>query len=104
MYAVVRSGGRQYKVSKSDLLRVAKLANEEGELISMSEVLMVIDGEQISVGDPLVSGAEVTARVEKHGLGRKIDIIKFQRRKNHRRHNGHRQPYTELRITDIKVK
>ena len=104
MYAVIKSGGKQYKVEKGDKLKVEKLDTEAGKSIKISDVLMLIDGENVTVGTPLVKGAKVTAKVESHGRGPKIKIIKFRRRKQHRKQMGHRQAYTELSITDISAK
>jgi len=101
MYAVIKSGGKQYKVAKGDKIKVEKLDAEEGKSITLSEVLMVADGEQVSVGSPYLENARVTARVEGHGRSAKINIIKFKRRKNHRKQMGHRQAYTDLAITDV---
>jgi len=104
MYAVIKSGGKQYKVAKGDKLKVEKLDAEEGKSVKISEVLMVVDGDKVSVGSPYVKGAKVTAKVESHGRGPKIKIIKFRRRKHHRKQMGHRQAYTELAITGITAK
>ncbi len=101
MYAVIKTGGKQYKVEKGDKLKVEKLASEEGDNVEISEVLMIADGENVTVGKPYVDGAKVTAKVESHGRGPKIKIVKFRRRKHHRKQMGHRQAYTELSITDI---
>ncbi len=104
MQAVIKSGGKQYKITEGDVLRVERLDAEEGKSIKISDVLMLIDGDQVTVGKPLVKGASVKAKVQSHGRGRKINIIKFQRRKNHRKQMGHRQAYTELAIEGITVK
>ena len=101
MYAVIKSGGKQYKVEKGDKLKVEKLDTEAGNNIDISDVLMVVDGDNVKVGTPLVAGAKVSATVESHGRGRKIKIVKFKRRKHHRKQMGHRQAYTEISITDI---
>ena len=101
MYAVIKTGGKQYKVEEGDTLRVEKLDAEEGGELSLDEVLMVADGENISVGTPLVAGASVAANVQSHGRGAKIKVVKFKRRKHHRKQMGHRQSYTELKITGI---
>jgi len=104
MYAVIKSGGKQYKIQEGDTLRVEKLDAEEGDKIKLSEVLMVANGEALSVGMPLVKDATVAATVKAHGRGPKIKIIKFKRRKHHRKQMGHRQAYTELEIIEIKTK
>ncbi len=101
MYAVIKSGGKQYKVEKGDKLKVEKIDTEAGNNIDISDVLMLVDGDNVKVGTPLVAGAKVSATVESHGRGRKIKIVKFKRRKHHRKQMGHRQAYTEISITDI---
>jgi len=101
MYAVIKTGGKQYKVSEGDTLKVEKIAAEEGATIEIDQVLMVADGDNITVGAPLVEGGKVTATIKSHGRGKKIEIIKFRRRKHHRKQMGHRQSYTELQITGI---
>ena len=101
MYAVIKSGGKQYKVEKGDKLKVEKLATEEGGKVEIKEVLMIADGDNVTVGKPFVDGAKVTAKVESHGRGPKVKIIKFRRRKHSRKQMGHRQAYTELSITKI---
>ena len=101
MYAVIKSGGKQYKVQQGDTIRVEKINAEEGGEVSMDEVLMVADGDNVSVGAPVVEGASVAATVASHGRGEKIKVIKFKRRKHHRKQMGHRQAYTELKITGI---
>ena len=101
MYAVIKSGGKQYKVEKGDKLKVEKLATEEGGKVEIKEVLMIADGDNVTVGKPFVDGAKVTAKVESHGRGPKVKIIKFRRRKHSRKQMGHCQAYTELSITKI---
>ena len=101
MYAVIKTGGKQYKVEKGDKLKVEKIASEAGDNVEISEVLLIADGDNVTVGKPYVEGAKVTAKVESHGRGPKIKIVKFRRRKHHRKQMGHRQAYTELSITDI---
>ena len=101
MYAVIKSGGKQYKVQEGDTIRVEKINVEEGGEISLDDVLMVADGDDISVGAPVVTGATVAATVTSHGRGEKIKVVKFRRRKHHRKQMGHRQAYTELKITGI---
>lgn len=104
MYAVIKTGGKQYKVQQGDRLKVEKLETAAGEKLDLSAVLMLADGENVTVGNPLVKGAKVTARVESHGRGPKVKIVKFRRRKHHRKQMGHRQAYTELSITGITAK
>ncbi len=101
MYAVIKTGGKQYRVAAGDKLRVEALDANEGDTISLDEVLMVGDGETISVGTPVISGASVAAKVLEHGRHKKIDVIKFRRRKHYRRQMGHRQNYTQIEITGI---
>ena len=101
MYAVIKTGGKQYKVREGDTLRVEKINAEEGGEITLDDVLMVADGDDISVGSPILAGATVAATVQSHGRGEKIKVIKFRRRKHHRKQMGHRQAYTELKLTGI---
>ena len=101
MYAVIKSGGKQYKVREGDTIRVEKINTEEGGEISLDDVLMVADGDDISFGTPVVDGATVAATVKSHGRGAKIKVVKFKRRKHHYKQMGHRQDYTELEITGI---
>ena len=101
MYAVVKTGGKQYRVSQGDRLKVESLKAEAGSEVSLDEVLMVGSGESVTVGAPTVANASVSAKVLTHGRGDKIRIIKFRRRKHHRKQAGHRQNYTELEITSI---
>ena len=103
MYAVVETGGKQYKVAVGDSLKVEKLEVEAGVTITLSRVLMVVNGETLTVGKPLVDGASVTAEVLAQGRGRKIQIFKMRRRKHYRKSQGHRQHFTEIKITDIAV-
>ena len=103
MYAVIATGGKQYKVTKGETLRVEKLAGDEGSTVKLDNVLMVADGDKISVGTPTLDKATVTAKIKSHGRGGKIEIIKFRRRKNSRNQMGHRQSYTEIEVTDIKA-
>ncbi len=101
MYAVIQTGGKQYRVSQGDTLKVEKLGTEEGSSVELDKVLMVADGDNIKVGTPYVDGGKVTATVKSHGRGKKVNIIKFKRRKHHMKRQGHRQWYTELEITGI---
>jgi large subunit ribosomal protein L21 len=100
MYAVVVTGGKQYRVMKGETLRVEKLEADVGAEVKMDQVLMLGDGEKISLGDALKSAA-VTATVKSHGRSDKVRIVKFRRRKHHRKQAGHRQHYTEIEITGI---
>jgi large subunit ribosomal protein L21 len=100
MYAVIESGGKQYKVAIGDKLKVEKLNAAEGDSVSLDRVLMVADGENVTVGSPLVE-SPVTATVVGHGRAAKIKVFKMKRRKNYRRTQGHRQYFTEIEITGI---
>lgn len=100
MYAVIKTGGKQYRVAEGQKLRVEKLAGNAGDKVTFSEVLLV-GGDTPKIGRPLVSGASVAAEITAQDRGKKIVVFKFKRRKNYRRKSGHRQPYTELKITGI---
>ena len=101
MYAVIKTGGKQYRVSEGDRLKVESLVADAGSDISLDQVLMVGSGDSVTVGAPLVANASVSAHVVSHGRAKKVRIIKFKRRKHYRRQMGHRQNYTELHITGI---
>ncbi|MBY8965739.1 50S ribosomal protein L21 [Algiphilus sp. NNCM1] len=101
MYAIIQTGGKQYRVKKGDALRVETLPAAVGETIEFDRVLMVGEGEEAKVGSPLVDGAKVSADVLEHGRARKVHILKFRRRKHHMKRQGHRQNYTAVRVTDI---
>lgn len=101
MYAVIKTGGKQYRVAEGQTLKVEKLDVAEGAAVEIDQVLLISDGETVTVGDPLVAGGKVTATVQGHGRAKKIEIVKFRRRKHHRKQMGHRQHYTELKITGI---
>lgn len=103
MFAVIKTGGKQYKVSPGDELKVETVDGSAGDAISFDDVLMVGDGDNLSVGSPVVSGASVKAEIVDHVRTRKIIIFKKRRRQNSRRRNGHRQPLTLVRITDIQA-
>ena len=100
-YAVIKTGGKQYRVQQGDVLRVELLTAEEGATVSFDQVLLVGSGESVTVGAPIVDGASVSATVRKHGRADKIRIIKFRRRKHYKRQQGHRQHFTEIEITGI---
>jgi large subunit ribosomal protein L21 len=100
MYAVIKTGGKQYRVSEGDRLRVEKLPGEPGAQVTFDEVLM-IGGEKVAIGTPVVKGAKVRAEIVTQGRDKKVIVFKFRRRKNYRRKNGHRQPFTELKITGV---
>jgi large subunit ribosomal protein L21 len=101
MYAVIATGGKQYRVEKDGVLRIEKLDAEPGATVDFDQVLMVADGDKVTLGKPLVAGARVSATVEKHGKGDKVVIVKFRRRKHYKREKTHRQQYTQVRITAI---
>ncbi len=101
MYAVIKTGGKQYKVSEGETLKIEKLTAEVGGTVAFDDVLLVADGEDIKVGTPRVEGGKVSATVVSHGRGKKVMIIKFKRRKHYRKQAGHRQSYTEVQITGI---
>jgi large subunit ribosomal protein L21 len=103
MYAVVKTGGKQYRVSAGDLLRIEKLDAEVGEKITLDSVLMVSDSGNVKIDSSELADAKVTARVTAHGRGRKIVVFKSKRRKRYRRKQGHRQHYTELAIESIET-
>ena len=101
MYAVFQSGGKQHRVSEGQTLRLEKLDVETGATVEFDSVLMIANGEEITVGAPLVEGGKVVAEVVKHGRGDKVKIVKFRRRKHSRKQQGHRQWFTEVKITGI---
>ncbi|MDB4941698.1 MAG: ribosomal protein L21p [Labilithrix sp.] len=101
MYAVIKTGGKQYRVAQGDKLRVEKLAGNVGDAISLSEVLLIGSGDGIKIGKPVVGGAKVEAKIIGQDRGEKIIVFKFKRRKNYRRKSGHRQPFTALEITSV---
>ncbi len=101
MHAVIKTGGKQYKVAEGDTVRVEKLSQELGADIEITDVLMIIDGDAVQVGAPYVAGAKVSAKILEHGRGRKIQVVKFKRRKQHLKRMGHRQSFTKLQITAI---
>lgn len=101
MNAVIKTGGKQYRVSQGDKLNVESLVAEPGDELEMDQVLMIHDGDAVEVGKPVIEGAKVTAKVIEHGRGDKIKIVKFKRRKHYRRQMGHRQNYTRIEITGI---
>ncbi len=102
MYAVIQSGGKQHRVSEGEVLRLEKLEEETGATYQFDKILMVADGDDIKIGAPYVKGAKVAAEIVSHGRGKKVNIIKFKRRKHHMKRQGHRQWYTEVKIKSIK--
>lgn len=101
MYAVVETGGKQYKVSEGDTLCVERLAAAEGEKVVLDKVLLFSDGENVKIGTPYIEGAKVEAEVVENGKGEKIVIFKFKSKKDYRKKQGHRQPYSMLKIESI---
>lgn len=102
MYAVIESGGKQYRVSEGETVRVEKLAGPAGTKISFGPLLFTDDGGNVAVGQPTVSGMTVEAEIVEQGLAKKIVLFKYKRRKSYRRKGGHRQPFTALKITSIR--
>lgn len=103
MHAVIISGGKQYRVQEGDVLKLEKLPVEAGGTVNFDQVLMVGEGENIQVGKPYLTGCKVTASVVEHGRHDKVRILKFRRRKHHMKRMGHRQSYTQVKITEIKA-
>lgn len=101
MYAVVKTGGKQYRVSAGEKLKVEQIPADVGSEIELDQVLMVADGDAVTMGTPLIAGASVKAKVLAHGRGEKVHIFKMRRRKHYRKSQGHRQNYTELEILGI---
>jgi len=104
MYAVIKTGGKQYRVAAGDKLKVEKLAGDVGSDVVIDKVLLVADGDKVTVGSPLVNGASVKATVVSHGRHDKVTIFKMRRRKHYRKSQGHRQHYTEIQIQQIAAK
>ena len=101
MYAVISTGGKQYKLAQGDVCRIEKLDAEEGASVEIDKVLMIADGDDINIGTPFVDGGKVTATIKSHGRAKKVEIMKFRRRKHHQKRTGHRQYYTEIEVTGI---
>ena len=101
MYAVIKTGGKQYKVEKGSTLRVEKLDGDAGTKLEFAEVLLVADGDNVQIGTPVLGGAKVLAEILAQEKGDKLIVFKFRRRKAYRRKNGHRQSYTAIKVTDI---
>lgn len=101
MYAVIETGGKQHRVEEGEVLKLEKLEAATGDKVDFDKVLMVGEGESVKIGTPYVSGSKVTAEVLSQGKGKKINIIKFNRRKHYRKQQGHRQWFTEVKITGI---
>jgi len=101
MYAVIKTGGKQYRVSSGEKIKVEQIPADVGSQITLDQVLLVADGDKVSIGAPLVTGATVQATVVAHGRADKVLIFKMRRRKHYRKHGGHRQNYTEIQIDKI---
>ncbi|KTC65632.1 50S ribosomal protein L21 (plasmid) [Legionella adelaidensis] len=101
MYAVIKTGGKQYRVQEGDILKIEELTAEVGSKVDFSEVLMLADGDKVTCGSPFLAKTSVQAEVVAHGRHKKIKIIKFRRRKHHMKQMGHRQNFTQIKITAI---
>lgn len=101
MFAVIATGGKQYRVQEGSVLRIQKLEAEQGAEVEFDQVLLVGKGADVKLGAPFVSGGKVTATVQSHGKGDKVRIVKFRRRKHYKREKTHRQEYTEIKVTGI---
>lgn len=101
MYAVIKTGGKQYRVEEGQTIKVEKLNAEEGATVELDQVLLAGSGSDVKLGAPFIENGKVSAVVASHGRGKKVQIVKFRRRKHHRKQMGHRQSYTELKITGI---
>ncbi len=101
MYAVVKTGGKQYKVAQDQYLKVERLEGNEGDTIELDQVLMIADGDKLKIGSPILDGGKITATILSHGRHKKVEIMKFRRRKHHQKCTGHRQYYTEIKVTAI---
>ena len=104
MYALIKTGGKQFKVTEGDTLKVEKLSTEVGKALNINSVLTLVDGDKVTIGTPVVKGASVDATIISHGKGDKVKIFKMNRRKGYRKSQGHRQSYTEIKINKIAVK
>lgn len=101
MYAVIATGGKQYRVKEGDVLRIEKMPGNVGESLAFDKVLLLSDGNELTIGDPTVSNASVNARIVEQGKGKKVLVFKYKRRKRYRRKQGHRQPFTAVQIDSI---
>lgn len=101
MYAVIKTGGKQYRVGEGDLLRVEKIKGEVGEIVEFEEILMIANGERVEIGRPVLSGSKVLGEIIEQGRGKKVIVFKSKRRKGYSKKQGHRQPYTVLKIKEI---
>jgi large subunit ribosomal protein L21 len=103
MYAIIETGGKQYRVKEGDILRVEKLPFEPGDVVELENVLLVRDGDRVNIGNPMLSDVRVSAKILAQGKSRKILVFKYKPKKNYRKRYGHRQPYTEIQIEKIEV-
>ncbi len=103
MYAIIEACGKQYKVAEGDVVFFEKLDAEEGKKVTFDKVILVSDDKKVQVGNPYVKGIKVEGKVVSHGKGKKILVFKYKAKKNYRRTQGHRQPYTKVEITNIKL-
>lgn len=101
MYAIIRTGGKQYQVAAGDILRVEKLQGDVGDTVELSDILMVVDGDDVKIGQPVVDGAKVVAKITEQGKADKVIVFKKKRRKGYKVKRGHRQPFTALSIEEI---
>jgi large subunit ribosomal protein L21 len=101
VYAVIETGGKQYRVEPGDTVRVESLPGEMGDAVAFDRVLLISDDESVAVGRPVIEGARVTGEIVEHGLGEKLTVYKFKRRKNQRKRNGHRQQFTAVKINEV---
>ena len=104
MYAVIKTGGKQYRVNQGDKLQIEKIAGDVGANVVLDQILTVVDGDNVTIGSPIVRGASVTATVVSHGRHDKVRIFKMRRRKHYRKSQGHRQSFTEIQIDKISAK
>ncbi len=102
-YAIFRAAGQQFRATKGDTVQVPKLDMEPGAKVTFDEVLLTSDGKKVKAGQPTVKGAKVVGQIVRHGRGDKLFVFRFKRRKNYRRKTGHRQPFTEIKVTDLKL-
>lgn len=102
MYAVIKTGGKQYRVGEGDLLRVEKINGEIGEVVEFDEILMIANGERVEIGRPVLNGSKVVGEIIEQGKGKKVIVFKSKRRKGYSKKQGHRQQYTVLKIKEIK--
>ena len=103
MYAIIQTGGKQYRVSEGDVIVVEKLAAQAGETVAFDEVLTVVEDGSVKIGQPVIAGAKVTGTVVEHGKGKKIRIFKYKSKSNYRKRQGHRQPFTKVTIEKIEA-